>query len=486
MSKSEIPLSLPALQRDHRLDLPSREGRRGPAGDSMPRYSVLVPCGALILSGGLLRFAHLGRKLAEQGHRLCFVPFTEQAAPDFRTALPVLSLDESARRKWDAVMIPGAGFADEVIEQFATFRDPRYGVRVQHILNDQSRKERFIKVNQAFRPEIVIFNNPQWAPGEHPELRAERFYHLFGAVDTRQFYPKPYGQHYGAKKSWVIGGLSDKNPGPLIEVLESLPKTYHVRLFGPKGHLERAYATLVQDGRLQLVGPLPTDALIAFYHAVDCVVHTEEFAGWANLVAEAMACGLPVICTRHGTKVFATHGQNAIVLDGPNPERIAEAVLRLSKNPIRCERLATAGRHTMMNFSWDQYAQRLLHLVFDDAPADTTDWHHPAPRHVTATGVKEKPRRVFISYPKSGRTWLRYILTELQLTDEVRFHHDAFEFNDGSRPAHNFDEEARLKKYARDRIVLLRRDPRDVMVSLFYQITGRFRDFFGYEGTIST
>ncbi|HAE29331.1 MULTISPECIES: DUF2793 domain-containing protein [Hyphomonas] len=34
-------------------------------------------------------------------------------------------------------------------------------------------------------------------------------------------------------------------------------------------------------------------------------------------------------------------------------------------------------------------------------------------------------------------------------------------------------------------LVYLERDPRDVMASLFHQVTGRFRDFFNYQGSIS-
>jgi hypothetical protein len=68
----------------------------------------------------------------------------------------------------------------------------------------------------------------------------------------------------------------------------------------------------------------------------------------------------------------------------------------------------------------------------------------------------------------------------------ILFHHDRFEFNDGARPAHDFDLGKRLSRYqVGDKVVYLERDPRDVMVSLFHQVTGRFRDFFGYSGTIS-
>lgn len=94
--------------------------------------------------------------------------------------------------------------------------------------------------------------------------------------------------------------------------------------------------------------------------------------------------------------------------------------------------------------------------------------------------------RHLISYPKSGRTWLRYVLHRLELDDGIRFHHDGFEFNDGSRPPHDFDPAPRRRLLRGDvRVVYLRRDPRDVMVSLFHQITGRFDDFFGYKGTLS-
>ncbi len=90
-----------------------------------------------------------------------------------------------------------------------------------------------------------------------------------------------------------------------------------------------------------------------------------------------------------------------------------------------------------------------------------------------------------ISYPKSGRSWLRFMLAEARI-EGVNFHHDGFEFNNGDLPPHNFSVESRLAKYSvNDKIILLRRDPRDVMVSLYHQVTGRFKDFFDFQGSIS-
>ncbi len=91
----------------------------------------------------------------------------------------------------------------------------------------------------------------------------------------------------------------------------------------------------------------------------------------------------------------------------------------------------------------------------------------------------------FVSFPKSGRTWIRYALTLLEVADHIAFHHDGFEFNDGTRPALDFDLQRRNVLYSPARVVYLSRDPRDIIVSLYHQVTGRFRDFFGYEGSIS-
>jgi Sulfotransferase domain len=93
--------------------------------------------------------------------------------------------------------------------------------------------------------------------------------------------------------------------------------------------------------------------------------------------------------------------------------------------------------------------------------------------------------RHFVSFPKSGRSWVRYALTKLGVADQVVFHHDGFEYNDGNRPDLKFTFSRQEENLIGKRIVYLDRDPRDVMVSLYYQVTGRFSDFFKFTGPIS-
>lgn len=92
----------------------------------------------------------------------------------------------------------------------------------------------------------------------------------------------------------------------------------------------------------------------------------------------------------------------------------------------------------------------------------------------------------FVSYPKCGRSWVRFILHRVGAAGPITFQHDGFEFNDRLRPPHDYSVARRLERYkTSDKVVFLSREPRDVLVSLYHQVTGRFSDIFSYPGTIS-
>jgi sulfotransferase family protein len=118
-------------------------------------------------------------------------------------------------------------------------------------------------------------------------------------------------------------------------------------------------------------------------------------------------------------------------------------------------------------------------------------------------GETEKPSRVdtyVISYPKSGRTWLRaligkYLSLEHGIPEDailstgfvtsesglpkVSFSHDESAMQDGLRYQ---DLSRDRSKYAGRKVILLARDIKDTLVSAFFQATKR-RNLF--EGSIS-
>ncbi|MGA9341936.1 MAG: class I SAM-dependent methyltransferase [Rhodanobacteraceae bacterium] len=335
---------------------------------------ILVACHDIIWSGGLLRFERVGRELARWGHELAFVRFSETPAPERDTDLAVLSMAQAAAAQWDAVMVPGAGFPSETIERFAELRAPNFGVRVQHVLNDRTVHAGFKRVNAAFAPDVVIFNNPDWPVGSFTDFQARRFHVLVGAVDTAAFRPPAYRTHPLEAGRWIVGGQAAKNADVLIEALDHLPPDVTLRLYGPdRQNLAELHADLVAAGRLQLSGPITEHDLPRYYHGVDCVVMCESHAGWANLAAEALASATPLVCTRHGTAAFARHEDTALVVDEPLAEPIAAAIERLRSDAALCRQLAERGREAIAQFGWGDYSRRLLQLI---APDDAEHYVH--------------------------------------------------------------------------------------------------------------
>jgi len=83
---------------------------------------------------------------------------------------------------------------------------------------------------------------------------------------------------------------------------------------------------------------------------------------------------------------------------------------------------------------------------------------------------------VMVSHPKSGRTWLRVMLDEVGIPFECT--------HDGVTAARPFDQltPCRRKMYRQKPVVFVYRDPRDTVVSYFFQRTLRTQR---YEGTMS-
>lgn len=104
---------------------------------------------------------------------------------------------------------------------------------------------------------------------------------------------------------------------------------------------------------------LPQDRMAWLFSQADIFVGAERRAGWANTAAEAMACGLPVVCTPSGSRDFAIPDETALVVPFSHPFLLARQIRRLIEDPELRERLAAAGHRKVGEFTWDALAVRL-------------------------------------------------------------------------------------------------------------------------------
>lgn len=110
--------------------------------------------------------------------------------------------------------------------------------------------------------------------------------------------------------------------------------------------------------------------LAALYSSCDVFVSAERRAGWNNTVAEAMACGLPVVCTRSGTLDLARHGETAWVARWRHPWWLARGMTALWRDPAMRHRFRLAAAAEVAAFEWSRVADRLLSVVHDRLGAD--------------------------------------------------------------------------------------------------------------------
>ena len=115
---------------------------------------------------------------------------------------------------------------------------------------------------------------------------------------------------------------------------------------------------------------LPQDRMAWLFSQADLFVSAERRAGWANTVAEAMACRLPVVCTPSGSRDFAIHNETALVVPFSHPVLLRRQIKRLIEDPALRERLAAAGHAKIGEFTWDALAGR-LEAIFQGVLADT-------------------------------------------------------------------------------------------------------------------
>jgi glycosyltransferase involved in cell wall biosynthesis len=174
------------------------------------------------------------------------------------------------------------------------------------------------------------------------------------------------GVHGGPANVLAVGGLEPRKQPALLVEAHGLARERGLRAGlafvgeGPlRGKLEEAGATVL--GR---VGERELDAAYANALCLACVSREEGF-GFTPL--EAIGAGVPAVVS--DLPVFReTLGDAALAVPAGDPEALAEALLRLEREPELRERLVAAGRERVRLLSWER-AARETHAVFEEALA---------------------------------------------------------------------------------------------------------------------
>jgi glycosyltransferase involved in cell wall biosynthesis len=146
----------------------------------------------------------------------------------------------------------------------------------------------------------------------------------------------------------VIVGESGEHEALLRQRIGALGLEQHVRLTGPMEQTQ-----LYEEYRRAGVFCLPCR-----------VLDNGDRDGIPNVLVEAMACGVPVITTSvSGIPEIVRDGINGQLVPPDDPQALADALLRLTREPQFALQLAHAGRATVRErFDGEHFAAQLAAL----------------------------------------------------------------------------------------------------------------------------
>jgi len=116
------------------------------------------------------------------------------------------------------------------------------------------------------------------------------------------------------------------------------------------------------EGKYKWLGHIPQNELYKYYSqgSVFVIMSIEE--GLAMVQPQAMACGLPVICTTNtGGEDIIREGRDGFIIPIRDVEKLKEKLLYLYENPEICYQMGqNAKQRVSGGFTWDDYGEKMV------------------------------------------------------------------------------------------------------------------------------
>jgi len=104
---------------------------------------------------------------------------------------------------------------------------------------------------------------------------------------------------------------------------------------------------------------VPDEELVYLYNRAYALVQPSLMEGFGLPPVEAMACGIPVICSLAGSLPEVV-GDAGVFFDPRDVEAMAGTIRRLLAHPAERDRLATRALGRSARFSWSSSARSLI------------------------------------------------------------------------------------------------------------------------------
>lgn len=198
-------------------------------------------------------------------------------------------------------------------------------------------------------------------------------------VDTREFFRRPEAERlraaFAAKEEHIIVHLSNFRPAKrvkdVVRIFERVRREIPARLLligdGPERseaeHLARELK--IADG-VRFLGK--QEAVVELLSIADVMLMPSESESFGLAALEAMACNVPVVCTRiGGLPELVSHGYNGFLAEVGAIEEMAAYIISLLQDKARWQSFSHNARQTALRFDtkcivplYERYYARIL------------------------------------------------------------------------------------------------------------------------------
>lgn len=282
------------------------------------------------------------------------------------------------------VEVAGDGRA---VDQVVSLRFPSYAVRhPHHVVWLNHRMREYYDLWEGFRAELspkgrLVEGFRRWLLHRLDGYFLRRVRHVFaqsetirrrlerwGGIPSEVLYPPPPPRPYRC----------DGHTGPVLAVSRLVPLKrmdllvqavaesdgLRARLagVGPElAHLRELARERSVDSRIEFIGELSADELVAEYAACSAVLFPARAEDYGMITLEAFASSKAVVtCTDSGGPAeLVEDGVTGYVVE-PTAAAIAAALDRLAGDPVHAEKLGEAARRVAGRHTWPAAVARLL------------------------------------------------------------------------------------------------------------------------------
>ena len=318
--------------------------------DSSNRYEILMP-------DSRHQFSHR----PNVRHRLVRFPFFkrrfwEQIAPLLAGSYDLLHFPYDSCVAWKRGKFV-ATIHDAKPLLFPELRAKRnFSARIERALvgDPQAKLDHVITISDSSRRDLI----------RHLAMPESRITAVPLGIDSERFHPIQPPQA-GSARPYVMslaGSDPTKNIVTLVKAFAAIPErlrsTHDLVLVGDVSKRMDVRETIEREGiaaQTKLVGVVSDEALIGWYQRAGVFAFPSLYEGFGLPVLEAMACGIPVICS-NGSSLPEVAGDAAIQVDPRNVEQWSGELARMMEDARLRAELSERGRARALTFSWDRTA----------------------------------------------------------------------------------------------------------------------------------